>query len=127
MIAVGGDRVSTLDGELRVNGVSFGPIPVTDSAGRPLPRWQADRVLSAGELLVGSTTEHSFDSRFFGPIHAGQVLGVYRPLAIGSTDKTPAEPTPHRIPILRDMTSSRSCHGGKGSIDGMRESQGEEA
>ena len=112
VIAVSGDRVSTLNSELCVNGVSFGPIPVIDTTGRPLPRWQADRVLAAGELLVGSTAEHSFDSRFFGPVHASQVLGVYRPLAIGSTGDTPAEPMPNRTPIHRGMTSSRPSHGG---------------
>ncbi len=112
VIAVGGDHVFTLGGELRVNGVSFGPIHAVDSAGRTLPRWQADRVLSADELLVGSTTEHSFDSRFFGPVHANAVLGVYRPFVVDSAARTPVESTPDRLPIHRDTTSSSSCHGG---------------
>ena len=96
VIAAAGDRVSTSDGELRIDGMSFGTIAVTDAAGRSLPSWQADRVLIDDELLVGSATGHSFDGRFFGPIHAAQVQGVYRRLAIGSTSDTLAEPTQSR-------------------------------
>jgi len=95
VIAVAGDHVRTLNGEFRVNGVSFGPIPVTDVAGRVLPRWQANRVLTDDELLVGSTVEHSFDSRFFGPVHANDVLGVYQPLVVDSTARTSVKSTPH--------------------------------
>lgn len=81
VLAAGGDFVSTLDGELRVNGVPVGSIASVDSAGRPLPRWPAARLLSGDELLVGSTHARSFDSRYFGPIHVSDVLGVYRPLS----------------------------------------------
>lgn len=69
VLAVGGDFVSTSGGELHVNGTLVGRIPTIDSAGRPLPQWRQARVLSDGELLVGSSFERSFDSRFFGPIH----------------------------------------------------------
>jgi conjugative transfer signal peptidase TraF len=93
VLAAAGDRVSTSDGELRVNGVSFGTISVIDTAGRTLPSWQADRVLIDDELLVGSATGHSFDSRFFGPVHAAQVQGVYRRLIVGSTNESSPEPT----------------------------------
>ena len=81
VLAAGGDFVSTRGGEFRVNGVCVGPIAPVDAAGRPLRRWSAARVLSEDELLVGSTYDRSFDSRYFGPIHTDQVLGVYRPLS----------------------------------------------
>ena len=80
VLAVGGDFVSTLDGELRINGALIGPIAAVDSAGRRLPHWIAARRLNADELVVGSPASHSFDSRFFGPIHVKQVIGVYRPI-----------------------------------------------
>ena len=96
VIAEAGDRVSTLNGELRVNGVSFGTIAVVDAAGRVLPSWQADRVLTDDELLVGSATGHSFDGRFFGPIHAAQVQGVFRRLAIRPTSEPLAKPAQSR-------------------------------
>ena len=84
VLARGGDFVSTLGGELRVNGMRVGSIASIDSAGRPLPHWSDARVLSGDELLVGSSHARSFDSRYFGPIHANQVLGVYRRLSFGS-------------------------------------------
>lgn len=84
VLAAGGDDVDTRAGRLVVNGLDIGPIPTVDSAGRPLPQWPADRVLAADELLPGSTLPCSFDGRFFGPIRLADVLGVYRPLGIGS-------------------------------------------
>jgi type IV secretory pathway protease TraF len=86
-----GDHVSTLHGELRINGAFVDSVLDTDAAGRTLPRWRGDRVLTDGELFVGSTRiEHSFDSRFFGPVRASQIVGVYRRLTFGvSSDDTP--------------------------------------
>lgn len=91
VLAMSGDYVSTLHGEMRINGALIGAVPDTDSAGRTLPRWRGDRVLADGELFVGSTRiDHSFDSRFFGPVHASQIVGVYQRLTLGvSSDDTP--------------------------------------
>lgn len=80
VLAVRGDFVCTLHGELRINGIRVGPIASVDSTGRPLPRWSAARLLRDEELLVGSSQPRSFDGRYFGPIHANQVLGVYQKL-----------------------------------------------
>lgn len=91
VLATGGDFVSTLGGELRVNGVLLGSIASVDSAGRPMPCWCAARVLDGDELLVGSSHPRSFDSRYFGPIHAGQVLGVYRRLSFRSPSIEPTD------------------------------------
>jgi len=91
VLAVGGDFVSTSGGELHVNGTFIGRIPPVDSSGRPLPQWRQARVLSDGELLVGSTFGRSFDSRFFGPIRTSQVLGVYRRLSFDSSTHEPTE------------------------------------
>lgn len=80
VLAVAGDHVSTLHGKLRINGAFVCNIPDTDSAGRVLPHWRHACTLKPGELFVGSTRiADSFGSRFFGPIHVAQVIGVYRP------------------------------------------------
>lgn len=94
VVAVGGDRVSTVGGGLRINGNLIGSVRSSDSAGRALPLCQLDRVLADGELFVGSISiSHSFDSRYFGPVHASQIVGVYRPLGLGvSRDDTPEPP-----------------------------------
>ena len=103
VLAIGGDFVSTNDGELRINGTLIGRISSVDSAGRPLPQWRQARVLDNGELLVGSSFDRSFDSRFFGPIHTSQVLGVYRRLAFHSSTDAPTG-----VRSLRDRSGDRA-------------------
>lgn len=48
-----------------------------DRAGRVLPRWSGCRLLAPGELLVIGDTPLSFDSRYFGPVTAADIDGVY--------------------------------------------------
>jgi type IV secretory pathway protease TraF len=47
-----------------------------DALGRWLPRWSGCVTLTAGQVFVLSTAPDSFDSRYFGPIDGGHVLGV---------------------------------------------------
>jgi conjugative transfer signal peptidase TraF len=104
MLHVGGDFVSRSDRNFCINGVRVGPIAKVDSIGRALPHWPAAGILTHGALLVGSSQPCSFDSPYFGPIHAEQVLGVYRPLTFGiasaassngaSLHDSPANPPP---------------------------------
>ena len=76
--AIAGDHVSTLNNELRINGRWLCTIPTLDTRGRMLPRWHGCRVLNDGELFIYSAQiPNSFDSRFFGPVHTDDVLGVY--------------------------------------------------
>ena len=103
VLAVSGDFVSTIDGELRVNGTLVGRISSVDSIGRPLPQWRWAGVLHDGELLVGSSFDHSFDSRFFGPIRTSEVLGVYRRIAFRSSMHDSAE-----YRSLRDLSRGRA-------------------
>ena len=50
-----------------------------DGAGRALPWWRGCRVLAADELwLSGNGDPASFDSRYFGPVRAGCVIGRAR-------------------------------------------------
>jgi conjugative transfer signal peptidase TraF len=54
----------------------------TDAAGRPMPRFRADRYpLGEAELLLMSDVSGtSFDGRYFGPIHESQIRTVIRPV-----------------------------------------------
>lgn len=60
------------------------PVALTreaDGLGRGLPLWSHCRALRAGELfLLSATNPASFDSRYFGPIDAGAVLGRAQPM-----------------------------------------------
>ncbi|VTU33601.1 conjugal transfer pilin processing protease TraF [Variovorax sp. PBL-H6] len=52
-----------------------------DGLGRGLPQWSHCRTLRAGELfLLSVTNPASFDSRYFGPIHAAAVIGRAQPM-----------------------------------------------
>jgi type IV secretory pathway protease TraF len=68
----------------------FGPIAQSDRRGVTLPHWRGCRMLLAGESLVVSVRIHnSFDSRYYGPVPARDVLGVYRPF--WTVDHRPGE------------------------------------
>lgn len=49
-----------------------------DRLGRPLPAWTGCRRLGVGEVLVVGDTAASFDSRYFGPVPSGAIVGAYR-------------------------------------------------
>ncbi|HTX50945.1 MAG TPA: S26 family signal peptidase [Caulobacteraceae bacterium] len=81
-IAAGpGDRVCTTSGVLTINGRPRGVIAERDREGRALPHWRGCRAMADGELFtLADRVPNSFDSRYFGPIPARSVIGVFRPL-----------------------------------------------
>jgi conjugative transfer signal peptidase TraF len=84
VLATGNDRVVSTEEGLRVNG-SLLPLskPLeTDKAGRRMPRYSFIHYkLGKSELLLMSdVSETSYDGRYFGPVDAGQVRGVIKPL-----------------------------------------------
>lgn len=52
------------------------------SPGQNLPTWSGCRVLSGDEILVIADHPASFDSRYFGPLSAADIVGVARPLLL---------------------------------------------
>lgn len=84
ILATGGDAVTVDADGVRVNGLLMphsAPL-AADGAGRPLPRFQADRyVLSASEvLLMSDVSSTSFDGRYFGPVGRAQIKTVIVPV-----------------------------------------------
>ena len=78
--ASAGDGVCA-DGEtIRINDRTVAHRAVHDSQGRALPRWRGCRMLSADEVFLMGDTPDSFDSRYFGPVSADNVEGVWRKL-----------------------------------------------
>lgn len=76
-----GDLVCAQQRRLAVNGRVWGAIAVSDRSGRKLPHWRGCHRLMAGEYFVFSARiPSSFDSRYYGPVRRGDMLGVYRPL-----------------------------------------------
>lgn len=66
---------------LALNGRVIATIAKADHIGRPLPKWKGCRRLGADDYFTFSNhVPNSFDSRYYGPIKATDILGVYRSL-----------------------------------------------
>jgi len=74
--AVGGDNVCAIAGFLSLNNHLVVRALTHDGAGRPLTAWTGCRVLAPSEvLLLSTTTDDSFDSRYFGPLPRSCIVG----------------------------------------------------
>ena len=78
--AADSESVCERSGRLAIDGHVVARALTADSAGRPLPAWHGCRILGRGEFLLLGDTWDSYDSRYFGPIAAGAVLGRAIPL-----------------------------------------------
>lgn len=66
---------------LRIDGHTAATTLSVDRMGRPLRGWPQCRRLRAGEVFLLSTKNPaSFDSRYFGPVRAADVIGIAQPL-----------------------------------------------
>jgi conjugative transfer signal peptidase TraF len=80
-----GSFVCTTSGRLVIDGRIAAPVAAADRHGVALPHWNGCRRLRAGEWFAYSDRiPNSFDSRYYGPIRADQIIGVYRPLWVES-------------------------------------------
>ena len=83
--AMAPQEVCIADGSVRIDGVPSAAVLPADRWGRPLPSWPQCRRLRPGELfLLSVTNPASFDSRYFGPVSAADVIGVARPVWLES-------------------------------------------
>lgn len=79
--AVAPQYVCVIDGLVWIDGVPVAAVLPADRLGRPLSSWPYCRELDEGELfLLGVGRAASFDSRYFGPVGAADVIGVARPI-----------------------------------------------
>ena len=88
-IAAGeGDLVCARGDILVINGRRRAPVAALDRTGRPLPHWDGCRALLRGEFFVFSDRiSNSFDSRYYGPVRGGSILGVFEPLALSPSPR----------------------------------------
>jgi conjugative transfer signal peptidase TraF len=93
VVAVAGDWVEMSGRGVAVNGVA---IPESrgqtfDSAGRPVPRaFGGRRRMGRREVWVYAPHARSFDSRVFGPVAVGSVLGRLEPVLAGRSRRLAA-------------------------------------
>lgn len=79
--AVPPQRVCITGQVLRIDGHIVATALSVDRMGRPLHGWPQCRRLQAGEVFLHSATNPaSFDSRYFGPVRAADVIGIAQPL-----------------------------------------------
>lgn len=70
---------------VHIDGALVATTRTHDGRRRPLQAWPQCRPLAEGELfLLSDTNPASFDSRYFGPIAASEVVGIARPLGTWS-------------------------------------------
>ena len=74
-------RVCITGQVVRIDGHTVTTTLSADRMGRPLHGWPQCRPLQAGEVfLLSATNPASFDSRYFGPVRAADVIGIAQPL-----------------------------------------------
>ncbi|MER8515641.1 signal peptidase I [Mesorhizobium sp. M1060] len=81
LAALPGEHVCTFGNAITIGGEIAARRLATDTQHRPLPWWNACRKLAADEVfLLGSDKDRSFDSRYFGPVPAENIIGRLVPL-----------------------------------------------
>jgi conjugative transfer signal peptidase TraF len=84
--AMAPQRVCVEGATVRIDDVPVATVMSADGRGRPLFAWQQCRRLAHGELfLMSNTHPASFDSRYFGPVRASDVIGSAQPIWTWST------------------------------------------
>lgn len=77
--AVPPQHVCMRGGSVRIDGAPVAVALRADRWQRPLPRWPQCQRLAEGELfLLGTAHPASFDSRYYGPVPAADVIGRAR-------------------------------------------------
>ena len=75
------DRVCRIGQQILINRIAVARAPATDLSGRPMPVWSGCHRLNPGDLFLLGGGPDSFDSRYFGPVPSGAVVGRATPLA----------------------------------------------
>ena len=83
--AISGAHVCRQGDAATIDGTRVATALPQDRVGRDLPRWSGCRRLAPGAyFLLAPGVRASFDSRYFGPVAAGAVLGRATPLWVWS-------------------------------------------
>ncbi|CZP18995.1 conjugative transfer signal peptidase TraF [Legionella pneumophila] len=89
VVATKGDKISVTDKGIFVNHqrIPFSKPILTDGMSRPLPQWRTRNYqLKEDEILtMTNQSAWSFDSRYYGPVHTGQIKGMITPVWVKAT------------------------------------------
>jgi conjugative transfer signal peptidase TraF len=81
ILALARQTVCRIGDDISIDGLPVGRALARDRRDRPLPSWQACRVLCDGEVfLMNPRPADSLDSRYFGPLPTAAITGRADPL-----------------------------------------------
>jgi type IV secretory pathway protease TraF len=75
-----GQRLSAVEGKFSCDGHFLGRALARDAKGNPLPQFIFNGIVPAGSLFMVGSHPRSYDSRYFGFIHADSVFKKAYPL-----------------------------------------------
>ncbi len=78
--AVSGDTVCARDAAITIDNRLAAVRRLADRRGRKLPWWRGCLRLSGGQVMLLNSAPNSFDSRYFGPVEKGAIIGKATPL-----------------------------------------------
>lgn len=78
--AVSGDRVCARETAITIDDRLAAVRRLADRQGRKLPWWRGCLRLSGGQVMLLNSAPDSFDSRYFGPVEKGAIIGKATPL-----------------------------------------------
>ena len=77
VFATSGDHICSRNSQIYVNDQPVIKVKNHDPTGRKIPTWNGCRTLKKGEyFLLNLYSDHSFDSRYFGPVMQDQIIGA---------------------------------------------------
>lgn len=74
-----GDQVCIEQGYVFINGRNAATILTTDTQGRKLEHTPICRTLNDTEFYILGRSDHSYDSRYFGPVPTSSIVSTLRP------------------------------------------------
>ncbi|RYG25632.1 MAG: S26 family signal peptidase [Burkholderiales bacterium] len=87
LAAASGDTVCRTHEAIAINGIRSAIARTATHDGLALPAWSGCRRLGENDVLVLTQHQGSFDSRYFGPISADQIVGVAHPIVTLSSEE----------------------------------------
>lgn len=84
VVAGEGQRICRIQDVILVDGITAAVALRSDRQGRALPSWSGCRTLAANEVFLLNAVPGSLDSRYFGPLPVGAIVGHATPLWLSS-------------------------------------------
>ena len=75
VVGVTGDKICRVGQKILIDGITVAVAQRSDGLGRELPEWQGCHIITKDSVFLLQDHPHSFDSRYFGPVDRGLIIG----------------------------------------------------